>query len=263
MVIPKLIDSVVIESPTGSPTGSDVTLDTSAETLAITGLGTVIPLRNLIGKPTKYTYAAGTAAQYALTFTTNPTAGDVYTLSIERLYNNPELIRSGTSELKFSVAANSTATAAALRTQFLTLIDAAIDAGQVNGTLASVTTSGASTILVVSNSADYALRFTLKGPGSGGTTIAAVADGTTVDSAATVAWVAPVGTYAQVSKWNSAALPTSTYSYVLINFRMTQPGIGTDGLELNTPVWVGVFAKSTDADTVNLLDYIVAVSTTV
>lgn len=248
---PNIIDSAIFTAVGGSPPGSDATLDTSAETLTITGMGTVIPLRNLIGKPTKYTYSAGVATIKSVALSTNPTAGDIYKLTIAPVYRQPSLIRAKDS-ISFLVAANSTATTAALGTQFELAIQSAIDKGQVNGLISDV--SGTSTLLITSASVEWDLQITWQGPSSGGTTVA-VTDN--------VAWTPAVGTYAQVVKWNTNAVSSTTYSYVIIPFRLLQPGIGTDGLENESTVAVAVFVPSTDADSGNFLDYIVSISTQV
>ena len=246
--IPNLIDTVVFASVGGSPPGSDATLDTSAETLTITGLGTVLPLRNMIGKPTKYTYNAGTATVKSVALTTNPTAGEVYTLTITKVQKLPNLVTTNDS-ITFIVAANATATTAALGTQFEAVIQDAIDNAQVSGIISDV--SGTSTLLITSASVNWDLQITWKGP----TTTVTVTD--------SVAWVAPVGTYAQVVKWTSAAVAGTNYSYVIFPFRMVQPGIGPNNIEAEASVAVGIFCNASDAVTSNFLDYIVSISTQV
>lgn len=263
MIIPRLIDSVIFANVAISPANVDVAVDLSAETMSIAGLQTVIPLRKLIGKPVKTNYSAGVPGAYALTFTTAPVAGDTYRLIITKVYKQPSILR-GTqnNEISVVVAANATATAAALRTQFYTLLNTALSALQVAGIFSAIASSGTSTILITSASADYDLTFRLSGT-QGGTTLAVVADGTTVDSAVTVAWVPPAGTYAQVVLDNPGAVVGTNYSFVTINFRHSHPGIGIDGTEEDSPAWVKVFANSADADTNNFLQYIVDVSTLV
>lgn len=249
----KLFDSGLLD--TVAAAHADASLDVAKQELTIKGLSTKIPLRNIKGKATRVAYTAGVAKAAALDLFGSglPTTNESYVLEIFPIYPESKL-QVDKDSLKFCVICGSTQTEAAIAVLFQAMIAAAITAGQVNGLISGCTKPGTSTLLVTAASANYDLGFRLKGSG---TTLTVTADGSTVDSAVTVAYVAPSGTYAQVVKQNPNATSGSTYDTIYIPFGYFEPGMNLSGKEDYASEMVVMYLKSSDTDSIVLGVYIV------
>ena len=186
-------------------------------------------------------YAAGTANVVNVTLTGITLVNNglysltVYAPYVQNFFGGGQETGATYQARTYTVGADATATVDEIGALFAARIN-----GDVNAYFSATYTTGSDILAITADNAGF-----------GPLTITAPAGATVADA---TAWVAPVGTIAQVQPYfNGSTLGSATYSQYVIRYRKAIKHNIVNGLEVMKPVNALVFIDSTDSTAITLL----------